>query len=186
MNDEFVATVRTIEQARDFILQAGICGILGASTDLPTLWDAVDAPEKQPGEPGWGDKMGLVWSWKNELPARYPDRTFYGKRKGGGAILCSMAALRDLYRAQHRPVSALGEIPQALFRLIEQAPVNNSELRHLAGMAGKPHKTAFDRAMTELQVTLNIVRINRTDTDGDTWTTFAEQYPGLAAEWSAP
>ncbi len=94
--------VRSIEEARAFVEQVGLCAIFhDPSGKLPSLWDAVDAPDKQPGERGWGDKMGKVWSWKNELPARYPDAIFYGKLKGGRAILCTMARLREIYREQH-------------------------------------------------------------------------------------
>ena len=97
MSGDWVASIRTLEEGRDFVLKVGICGVLHDKSGAPNLWDAVDAPDKQPGDQGWGDKMGMVWSWKNELPARYPDAIFYGKRKGGGAILCSMAALKSLY-----------------------------------------------------------------------------------------
>jgi hypothetical protein len=173
---EWVASVRTIEEAREFVLKVGICGILHDAKGSPTLWDAIDAPDKAPDEPGWGEKMGLVWSWKNELPALYPNEIYYGKRKVG-AMLCSMAALRELYTAHHRPAESLTETAQRLLSFIAQDPVNNGELKLLAGMTGKACKSAYDRALNELQVTFNIVRINRTDTEGDTWTLFRLQYP---------
>ena len=44
-------------------------------------------------------------------------------------------------------------------------------------MTGKTAKSAYDRALLELQVSFQIVRVNQTDTDGDTWTPFAVQYP---------
>ena len=175
----WVAAVRTIEEAREFVLAVGVCGILHDKSGAPNLWDAVDAPEKQPGEPGWGDKMGKVWSWKNELPARYPDEIFYGKRKVGTAMLCSMDALKALYERQHRPLNALSETAQRLYAVIKQDPVNNAELKQLTGLTGKGSKSAYDRALLELQVAFHIVRVNRTDADGDTWTPFSAQYPNF-------
>ena len=182
MAENWVASVRTLEEARDFVLAVGICGVLHDKTGAPNLWDAIDAPEKQPGETGWGDKMGLVWSWKNELPSTFPDQIFYGKRAGGTAVLCGMETLRALYAKQHRPLESLSETAQRLYSYIAQDPVTNSELKLLAGMVGKTHKAAYDRAMVELQVTFNIVRVNRTDTDGDTWTPFEAQYPDFVKE----
>ena len=125
----------------------------------------------------WGDKMGKVWSWKNELPARFPDLIFYGKRSSGTAMLCSMEALKDLYARQHRPLDSLSVTAQRLYSYISQDPINNAELKQLTGLTGKSSKAAYDRALQELQVTFNIVRVNRTDTDGDTWTPFTAQYP---------
>ncbi len=176
MDKEWIASVRTIEEARDFILKVEICGILGRSKTMPTLWEAVDAPDKVPGATGWGDKMGYVWGWKNELPARYPDEIFYGKIKSG-AVLCSMNKLRELFIANHKPISELSEIASKLFSTIKQNLANNKELKDMCGLKGKTNKTIYDKALLELQLTFNIVRVNRIDTDGDTWTLFEKQYP---------
>lgn len=177
MSADWFESVKTIEEAREFVLKVGICGILHDPKGSPTLWDAIDAPDKQPGESGWGEKMGYVWSWKNELPARYPDAIFYGKRKNGTAMLCSMAKLRELYAEQYRPLETLSETAQRLHKTIAQNPVNNRELKLLADMVGKAYKAAYDRALLELQVAFQIVRVNQTDVEGDTWTLFRLQYP---------
>ncbi len=175
--------VRTVEEARAFVEQVGMCTIFhDRSGTLPSLWDAVDAPDKQPGERGWGDKMGKVWSWKNELPARYPDEIFYGKLKGGRAILCTMERLRGIYREQHRALAEVSATARDLYDIIRQGPIPNKELRRATGLDGKAGKSRFDRALLELQVALLIVRVNRTDVESDTWVTFESQYPGLAAE----
>jgi hypothetical protein len=178
IGSEWVASVRTIEEAREFVLKVGACGILRDSKGGYSLWDAIDAPDKMPGESGWGEKMGYVWSWKNELPAKYPTEIFYGKRKSG-AVLCSMEVLREMYHQNHRPISELTDTAQRLFRIIEQAPVNNKELKQLTHMSGKDSKNAFDKAMLELQLTFNIVRVNEPDVEGDTWTPFVKQYEGF-------
>ncbi|MGB8463684.1 MAG: hypothetical protein WCE49_01930, partial [Terrimicrobiaceae bacterium] len=77
-------TVRTLAQAKAFVLRAGICGIFSdARGTIPRLWDVVDLPDRMQGERGWGQKITAIWSWKNELPAKYPREIFYGKIKGG-------------------------------------------------------------------------------------------------------
>ena len=170
--------VKTLEQARAFVLDVGICGILhDAKGRLPTLWDVVDAPDKQQGERGWGDKMGKVWSWKNELPAIYPDEIFYGKIKGGRAVLMSMRMLRELYPQQHKPLAECSSLARQLFELIAQGPIMTVPLRQAVGMTERKARSQFDRALQELQITFNIVRSNRADVEGDTWVPFLEQYP---------
>jgi hypothetical protein len=176
-------TVKTLEQARDFVLEVGMCGILhDAKGTLPTLWDAVDLPDKQPGESGWGDKMGKVWPWKNELPATYPDRVFYGKIKGGRAVLMSLDKLRELYPRQHKPIAECSALAQELYALIAQGPLMTVPLRQMLGMTDRKLRSRFDRALQELQVTLNIARSNRPDVEGDTWVPFVEQYPEFASQ----
>jgi hypothetical protein len=184
MSDQQYPSVRTIEDARRFVQQVGACAIFDdPSGQLPSLWGAVDAPDKQPGERGWGDRMGKVWSWKNELPARYPDEIFYGKLKGGRAILCTMERLREIYGAQHRSLDQVSQTARELYDVIRQGPIANKELRFATGLDGKAGKSRFDRALMELQVAMLIVRLNQSDVENDTWTTFDAQYPQLAAEF---
>lgn len=174
-------SVKTLADARDFVLDMGLCGILhDAKGKLPTLWDVVDYPDKQPGEGGWGEKMGKVWSWKNELPATYPDEIFYGKIKGGRAVLMSMTKLRELYPKQHKPLLECSELAQRLFSVIQQGPILTVPLRQLAGMTDRKARALFDRALQELQVTFNIARSNQAGVEGDTWVPFSQQYPEFA------
>jgi hypothetical protein len=57
-----VAAVRTLKQARTYILQVGLCGIFSdAGVGMPNLWEVVDLPDRQPGEKGWGKKVIAIW-----------------------------------------------------------------------------------------------------------------------------
>ena len=98
--------IKTFEEARYLIRELQICTIFESSkTKLPSLWEHVDLPEKQEGEKGWGEKVSAVWDWKNRLPATYPDEIFYGKIKGGFAVLMTMDYLRDVHFASaYKPV----------------------------------------------------------------------------------
>ncbi len=178
METPFTGTVHTLEEARDFVLSVELCGILHDSKGkLPTLWDAIAAPDKQPGEGGWGERMAQTWTWKNLLPATYPDEIFYGKIKGGRAVLMSMPKLRSLYRSAHKPVSECSEIAQQLYEIIAIGPIPSVPLRRAAGLTDRNSRAAFDRALLQLQVTFNITRSNAPGLENDTWVPFTAQYP---------
>ncbi|MBA3943593.1 MAG: Fpg/Nei family DNA glycosylase [Herpetosiphonaceae bacterium] len=181
MQPLYANSVHTLEEARDFVLAMGMIGILqDTKGKLPTLWDAVDFLDKQPGEGGWGEKMGKVWSWKNALPATYPDEIFYGKIKGGRAVLMSMEKLRALYQQYHKPVEQCGAVAQQLWKIIQQGSIMTVPLRQVIGMTDRKERGLFDRALQELQVTFNIARSNQPDVEGDIWVPFTKQYPQFA------
>jgi hypothetical protein len=170
--------VRTLKQARTFVLEAGLCGIFSTGGDrMPRLWDVVDLPEWQPGEKGWGQKVTAIWRWKNELPAVFSDEIFYGKIPGGLAVLMSMDYLRDEhYPRHHRPLQERSPLARKIHALLRNDPHTTSQLRVELDMTRRPERSAFDRALKELQTTLNIVRRNHLDDDSDTWVPFSEQY----------
>ena len=169
------ATIKTFEDARAFVLRVGLCYIFSdPKGKTPSLWDAVDAPDKQSGEGGWGDKMGKVWGWKDDLPYTYPTEIFYGKLRGGRAFLSSFAVLRDLYAANHKRHLDLSAEAKRLYEIVERdGRVGNPYLRTTAGMGGKESKSRYERALTELQVAFYIVRIIDKVNETWYWQTFA-------------
>ncbi len=160
MKSQRPAQIKTFQQAYAFILKAKTCLIFGSKTsDLPSLWDVVDLPGRQPGQPGWGAKVEAVWAWKNELPAQFPDEIFYGKLPGGLAVLMCMEHLRHVhYPAHHRPVSTCSPLARRAFELIRSEPHTTAELRKALSPSGTISKSKADSALVELQVTLNITR----------------------------
>lgn len=175
--------VRTLAQARAFVKKAGICLVFAdRKNDLPNLWDVVDLPEKQPGEKGWGQKIGAVWTWKNQLPADYPDEIFYGKGGDGKTVLMTLDYLRtEHYPKFHRPVAACSPLAQRIYELVRIEPMTTRALRTAVLKGDKSRKAAFTKALIELQVTLNIVRSNDPQVTTDTWLRFADQYPSLTS-----
>ena len=171
-------TVRTLAQAKAFVLRAGICGIFSdARGTIPRLWDVVDLPDRMQGERGWGQKITAIWSWKNELPAKYPREIFYGKIKGGHAVLMSMDHLREEhYAANHRPLVDCSALARKLYEVIRLDPIMTGPLRKEMNMTRPPERNQLDRALQELQVTLNVARRNSAHDANDTWVPFAEQY----------
>lgn len=172
--------MRTLQQAREFVRAARICTVFAQRPGLACLWTVVDLPEKQPGERGWGEKIGHVWRWKNELPARYPEEIFYGKIRGGHAVLMTLDYLTQVHYPQsHVPVPECTPLARRLHRLIRSEPRLTGDLRREAMAGTRCTRAAFEGALKELQVTLNVVRSNDPEVESDLWLPFEEQYPGL-------
>jgi hypothetical protein len=172
------ALVRILKQARAYILQVGICGIFSdAGIGMPNLWEVVDLPDRQPGEKGWGQKVVTIWRWKNELPAIYPEEIFYGKIPTGRAALMSMDYLRvQHYPKNHRPLRDCSALAQRIYERLRLDPRTTGSLREELNMTGRSDRNQFDRALKELQVTLNIARRNSLEDENDTWVLFSDQY----------
>lgn len=179
MNPRRSAGIKTLEQAREFVLRVKTCLIFGSrKSKLPSLWDVVTLPERQAGEKGWGRKVTAIWTWKNQLPAECPDEIFYGKLPGGIAMLMSMEHLREVHYPQHhKDISQCSPLARKIFHLIRSEPLTTTELRQALPPTTTLTKSALDRALVELQVTLNLVRSNAPEVKNDTWLRFTDQYP---------
>lgn len=172
--------IRTRAQARAFIKKVRICGIF-ADVEGQCLWNAVDLPHRQPGDKGWGQKVTAIWTWKDELPALYPDEFFYGKVPGGNAALMTIDYLSAVHYPQHhRPIAECSPLAQALYRKIKLDPLTTAQLRRELGMTQRPERTQHDKALAELQTTLNIVRRNGPKDKNDTWIPFREKHLDVA------
>jgi len=178
------AAIRSLKQARAFVLKVGVCGIFSnAKGAMPCLWDVTDLPVRRPGERGWGQRVIAIWSWKNELPAVYPDEIFYGKIPGGLAVLMSMDHLRaEHYPKHHRPIRECSPLARKIYGVLRHDPLTTAELRRELEMTRRPERSRFDRALQELQTTLNIARRNSLEDENDTWVLFTEQYVTITSE----
>ncbi len=124
--------------------------------------------------------MSAVWDWKNRLPATYPDEIFYGKVKGGFAVLMTMDYLREVhFAAAYRPVNELNVVAQIIFEKIRTEPWETGDLRAEVLADFDCSKSQFDTALKNLQISLNVARSNDPDVERDTWLTFQELYPEL-------
>jgi hypothetical protein len=171
--------IRTIEDARDFIKKVKVCTIFPSDKVIYTsLYENVDLPEKQPGDAGWGERMEAVWSWKNQLPCDYPNEIFYGKIKGGFAVLMDMKYLEVThFPAAYTPVESLNHLAQRIFEYIRVEPWASTELRNEVVAETGCSKSQFDTALKNLQISLNTVR--DCEAEKDTWLTFREAYSDI-------
>jgi len=173
--------VKTIEEARDFVMEVKVCTIFPSDKAGHTsLWDHVDLPDKKTGDPGWGEKMGAVWTWKNRLPCTYPNEIYYGKIKGGFAVLMDMEYLAEThFPAAYKPVESLNQLAQRIYEYIRNEPWTTTELRNEVVRDLGCSKSQFDTALKNLQISLNVVR--DCEAEQDTWLPFQEVYTDI---WS--
>lgn len=171
--------IKTIEDAREFIKDVKICTVFPSDKVAHTsLYEHVDLPEKQPGESGWGARVEAVWPWKNQLPADYPHDIYYGKIKGGFAVLMAMTYLAEVhFPAAYKPVATLNHLAQQIFEKIRNEPWTTSELRQEIIRETGCSKSQFDTALKNLQISMNIVR--DAAAEQDTWLTFAETHADI-------
>lgn len=171
--------IRTIEDARDFVKEVKVCTIFSSDkTELTSLYEHVDLPEKQPGESGWGERMEAVWPWKNKLPSEYPNEIYYGKIKGGFAVLMDMKYLEEVhFPAAYQPVESLNQLAQRIYEYIRNEPWTTADLRNEIVRDTGCSKSRFDTALKNLQISLNVVR--ESTAEQDTWLTFQEVYSDI-------
>ncbi len=166
--------VKTIEDAASFVRKIKICTVFPSEkTEHTSLYEHVDLPEKQPGESGWGQRVEAVWPWKNQLPAQYPDEIYYGKIKGGFAVLMVMDYLAEVhFPAAYQPVESLNPLAHQIFDKIHMEPWTTADLRNEMIQETGCTKSQFDTALKNLQISMNVVR--DCDAEQDTWLTFRE------------
>jgi hypothetical protein len=168
--------IKTIEEAAAFVRKVKICTIFPSEkTKHTSLYENVDLPEKQPGESGWGERIEAVWPWKNELPAEYPNEIYYGKIKGGLAVLMEMGYLDEVhFSSAYKPVESSNQLAQQIFEKIRMEPWTTTDLRNEMIHETGCSKSQFGTALKNLQISLNVVRDS--EAEQDTWLTFQEAY----------
>lgn len=168
--------IKTIEDAAAFVKKVKICTVFPSDkTEHTSLYEHVDLPEKQPGEKGWGQRVEAVWPWKNQLPAQWPEEIYYGKIKGGFAVLMDMDYLDEVhFPAAYRPVESLNDLARTICDKILMEPWTTTDLRHEVTEETGCSKSRFDTALKNLQISLNVVR--DAEAEQDTWLAFREVY----------
>ena len=170
--------ITTIEHACKFVKKVKICTIFNSNkVKYTSLWENVDLPDKQRGEKGWGERMNAVWTWKAGLPAEYPNEIYYGKIKGGFAVLMDMDYMaNEHFPHAYRLVNSLSQLAQLIHGKIAIEPWYTSALRKSLLQEIDFSKGQFDTALKNLQITMNIVRLNDPQIEQDKWILFRELY----------
>ena len=171
-----------MEEALEFVQEVKLCTIFSDKLEgVPSLWDAVDLPDRKGRRTKWGAKVEAVWAWKNELPETYPDDIYYGKIPGGHAALMTMTYLAEThYPKHHKAVEERSDLAQQVYDMIRINPNTTGELRREAMALYGCSKSRFDTALKQHQVSLNIVRSNAPGLKQDTWIPFREAYLDIA------
>ena len=166
-----IVKIKTFEQAYKFVLKHKVCTVFGSkNSPYESLWDNTALSEAKPKEGGWSPKVVAVWDWKTRIPQTYPDTVFYGKVKGGDAVLMEMQHFCNVHYAEaFQPVGELSMLAQQVYELIRLEPNYTGELRKKAIEQFKCSKSQFETALKHLQISLNIVRSNDLQHANDFW-----------------
>jgi len=157
---------------------------------LPSLWEAVcGVPGGIPAiHPHHDPYIGSVWGWKDALPLKR--KVFYGKVLKQKPTFISLRMLPYFYALFGSPTpeedyleeyqrGALGQEAKDIFEcLLRSGSLPNTLLRGELGMLTKARKYRFQKAMTELQSTLRIVKVDVSD-EGTIWDLFSRWMPGV-------
>ena len=155
---------------------------------LPSLWEAVcGVPGGIPAtHPHHDPYIGPVWGYKDALPLRR--KVFYGKVLRQKPTFISSKVLPCFYALFGSPTpekdylqeyqrGALSQEAKDIFEcLLRSGCLPNTLLRGELGMLDKARKYRFQKAMTELQSTLRIVKVGISN-DGTIWDLFSRWMP---------
>ncbi len=159
-----------------------------ANNLLPSIWEAVcGVPGGIPAiHPHHDPYIGPVWGWKDALPLKR--KVFYGKVLKQKPTFISLRMLPYFYALFGTPTpekgyleeyqkGALSQEAKNIFEcLLRSGSLPNTLLRGEVGMLDKARKYRFERAITELQGTLKIVKVDVSD-DGTIWNLFSRWIP---------
>lgn len=163
--------IKTFDDAYQFVLNKKICTVFGSkNSPYPSLWDNTGLSDKKPKAGGWSPRVVAVWDWKTRIPQTYPETVFYGKVKGGDAVLMEMKHFRSRhYPEAFQRVSELDLLSQQVYDLIRLEPDYTGTIRKRAMKEFGCTKSRFETALKKLQVSLNIVRSNDPKMKNDFW-----------------
>jgi hypothetical protein len=163
--------VRTIADAEQFVNRNGLVFAFKArNSELPCLWHAACGarhpvmPEHTHHDPG----ISLVWRAKDVLPAK--KKIYYGKALKKTPTMISLSLFAAFYaamgctvRGDYMNLSSQGKLTRLARRIMDvlrdSPPLATAELKLATGHDGPSRRSAFDRAIAELQGHLLIVKI---------------------------
>lgn len=141
--------------------------------ELPSLWEAINGRPRAMPRTHYDEAISLTWDFKDTLPAA--KRVYYGKLLRHKPTLVSLQVLPYLYALSgnfgdlddYLDAYADGRMSEPAKRVYEallwHGPSPTSILRWRAGLGGKENSARFDRAITELQAGMHIVKTGISD-----------------------
>jgi hypothetical protein len=162
--------VKRQSEAVRFINDVGIALLFpGNSLPLPDLWSAINGYERAIPKHHHDWALGKTWDWKDSIPTRKD--AWYGKLIRGKPAFVALGDLPAIYALSDN----YGELDDYLEAyadgllskdgkdiyetLLSEGAMSTAQLRKATGMAGGgDNARRFERAITELQSSLKIVK----------------------------
>lgn len=162
--------VKTQAEAVRFINEVGISLLFpGENMPLPDLWSAINGHPRAIPKHHHDWALGKTWDWKDNIPSR--KLAWYGKLiRGKPAFVAlddlpAVYAISDNYGELDDYVEAysdglLSKEGKDIYEiLLAEGPQSTAQLRKITGMTGGgDNARRFERAITELQSSLKIVK----------------------------
>jgi hypothetical protein len=158
-----------------FVNEVGYCFLFGdQSIEIPSLWAAVCGTRRPVPQHHDDADLGRTWDWKDTLPAR--GLFHYGKLLRKKPTLVALDLLPAFYALtpnygdpddylERYAEGKLSREAKVVYEvLLREGPMATTFLRQRAGLpGGGENARRFDRAVTELQVELRIVKSGISD-----------------------
>ena len=185
----------TEEDALRFVNEVGFCFLFGdKGVEIPTLWAAVAGSRRPMPRKDFDSDVGRTWAWKDSLPAR--GAIYYGKLLRDKPTLVSLDLLPYFYALspnygdiedyieQYEEGRLSVEAKNVYEVLLKEGAMATSRLRQLAGLAGGgTNARRFERALTELQRELKIIKTGISDANAwgyaYVYDLFLRRFPGV-------
>ena len=162
--------VRTIEQARAFVEEVGLCHFWPIKgVEMPNLFHAIAGRVRPVPMEHDDPDISKCWGWKDHaLDKKW---WYYGKLLRRRATLVSLAELPyfyalsenygslDDYLQEYTDGRMTAEAKAVYEALLEHGPLDTIRLRREARMSAQSAKSRFDRTLVELQVGLKVLPV---------------------------
>ena len=162
--------VRTIEQARAFVEEVGLCHFWPIKgVEMPNLFHAIAGRVRPVPMEHDDPDISKCWGWKDHaLDKKW---WYYGKLLRRRATLVSLAELPyfyalsenygalDDYIQEYADGRMTAEAKAVYEALLEHGPLDTVRLRREARMSAQSAKSRFDRTLVELQVGLKVLPV---------------------------
>lgn len=163
--------VTTQEQAAEFVNDVGFCFLFPIQgVEMPSLWDAVAGRVMKTTNKHSGYEIERTWGWKDEALGKRV--WFYGKLLRSRATLVSLGFLPNFYALSENygdyehdyldeyHTGALSAEAKTIYEaLLKNGALDAIRLRRESRMSAEASKPRFEKALTELQVSLKVLPI---------------------------
>jgi hypothetical protein len=163
--------VTTKEQAIELVNDVGFCFLFPIKdVVMPSLWDAIAGRVVPTSASHSGYEIDRTWGWKDESLGK--NWWYYGKLVRSKATLVSLDFLPNFYalsenygdyehdyEEEYRAGKLSAEAKAIYEALLKHGALDAVRLRREARMSSDAAKSRYDRALTELQVSLKVLPI---------------------------
>ena len=163
--------VTTKDQAVEFVNDVGFCFLFPIQgVEMPSLWDAVAGRVMRTTNKHSGYEIERTWGWKDEALGQ--KLWFYGKLLRSRATLVSLDFLPNFYALsenygdyehdyldEYRTGALSAEAKTIYEALLKNGALDAIRLRRESRMSAEASKPRFEKALTELQVSLKVLPI---------------------------